>query len=82
MGVRLRMTDAAGRLWSFVDKAPVFDLADDLEMASAAPAVIRCRVVRTVRDNESSVASAWYGLACPQQCEQLILWRPSGHQSW
>jgi len=41
--VRPRMRDAAGRWWSFLDKTPIFDLADGSEMATATTAAIRCR---------------------------------------
>jgi hypothetical protein len=47
--VRVVFTDAQGRVWSLVDKAPIFSADLDPESALPAPAEVRC-VVKEVRD--------------------------------
>ena len=77
--VRLRTTDATGRLWSFVDKAPIFDLADGVELGPAASAAIRCRVVRTLRDDETTepplivVSTAVDGVAAEDGTDEFVV---------
>jgi len=51
--VRVRMTDALGRSWFFIDKVPVFDTAVNSSSTLPAPAAIRCRVVRLVDSVEA-----------------------------
>ncbi|BCB76927.1 hypothetical protein GCM10022251_76260 [Phytohabitans flavus] len=50
--VRVDVRDAAGRVWSFVDKAPVFDAAVGPEAVLPVVAAVRCAVVRTVDDGD------------------------------
>jgi hypothetical protein len=47
--VRVRVTDAAGRAWDVVDKAPVFGIEVDAGSDFPLPAVIRCTVVDVVQ---------------------------------
>ncbi len=56
--VRVVFTDAQGRAWSLVDKAPVFGIELDPESALPTPAAVRC-VVKEIRDMPDASSSRW-----------------------
>ncbi|MFG3712213.1 hypothetical protein [Micromonospora sp. NPDC047730] len=51
--VRVVFTDAQGRAWSLVDKAPIFGIDLDPESALPNPAAVRC-IVKEFRDKSDA----------------------------
>ncbi|MGW4497449.1 hypothetical protein ACWENR_02365 [Micromonospora sp. NPDC004336] len=51
--VRVVFTDAQGRAWSLVDKAPIFGVDLDPESLLPRPAVVRC-IVKEFRDESDA----------------------------
>jgi hypothetical protein len=47
--IRVRVTDAAGRAWFLIDKAPIFQVEVTAESMFPVPAAVRCAVVEIVR---------------------------------
>ncbi|MFG3422086.1 hypothetical protein [Micromonospora sp. NPDC048063] len=58
--VRVRLVDADGRIWFFVDKVPIFFVDDDIFPGAALPrpAFVRCHVVGQQEDQILVVSTA------------------------
>ncbi|MEE6260768.1 hypothetical protein [Plantactinospora sonchi] len=51
--VRVQLTDAGGRVWSLVDKTPIFDVHVTAGSQLPVPAQLRCRVVEVLPTREA-----------------------------